>query len=87
MAKAREDKAYFEPLKEVLDLVKRKEGTYLYIVAVHPNDEEGIKHKIEAAKKALGDLWLGVAAECGIGQEPVEGATSIMNIGKAVAKL
>lgn len=85
VAKAREDEAYFEPLKDVLDLVKQK-GTYLYAGLVHPNNEEGTERKIEAAKKVLGSSGWGVAAECGLGREPVEGASSVMDICKAVAK-
>jgi len=85
VAKAREDSAYFEPLKDVLDLVKQK-GTYLYVGLVHPNDEEGTKRKIEAAKKVLGPSGWGIAGECGLGGESVEGAASVMDICKAAAK-
>jgi len=85
VAKAREDEAYFEPFKDVLDHVKQK-GIHLYVGAVHPNDEEGTKRKIEAAKKVLGPVGWGVAAECGMGGESIERANSVMNISKAVAK-
>ncbi|KAJ9654993.1 hypothetical protein H2198_006038 [Neophaeococcomyces mojaviensis] len=85
VAKARDDEAYYDRMKSILPLIHEK-GTYIYVGLVHPNDEEGTKRKLAAAQKALGDSGWGVAAECGIGREPLEGAMNVMETSKAISQ-
>lgn len=85
VAKARNDEAYYGGIKGIWPLIEQK-GTYVYVGLIHPNDDQGTKEKLAAAKKALGSSGWGIAAECGIGREPVEGAVNIMETSKIAAK-
>lgn len=59
--------AYYEPLAKLLPKMK-EQGTELYLGVVIEHDLEGTKKRIDAAKKALGDIEFGVATECGWGR-------------------
>ncbi|KAJ3758753.1 hypothetical protein EV360DRAFT_43228 [Lentinula raphanica] len=78
--KARDDEAYFVPLK---DLVLGK--TELYLGLVHARDEEGTKRRAEVAARFVQADKFGIATECGLGRSPPEIFESVMKISKAVA--
>ena len=70
--------AYYEPLKQLLPKF-REHGTELYLGVVQP-ERDGTVKRIEAARKAFGDLPFGVATECGWGRTPSEDIEKIMKI-------
>ena len=76
--KSRTDAAYFAPLKNL-----KLNGTKLYLGLIHPNDAEGTKRRIEAAKGVYQGSF-GVASECGLGRTPKEELNSILAIAKSV---
>ena len=76
--KNRTDAAYFAPLKNL-----KLNNTKLYLGLIHPNDEEGTKTRIQAAKGSFQGAF-GVASECGLGRTPKEELNSIVAIAKSV---
>ena len=76
--KDRIDASYFEPLKNL-----KLNDTKLYLGLIYPDDEEGTKERIEAAKKVC-PVSFGVASACGMGRLTKEGAKSILKIAKAI---
>lgn len=78
--KERDDVAYFEPLKG-LELGQSQ----LYLGLLHPNDEEGTRRRIKAAKE-VGLRDFGVASECGLGREPTENLESTFKIARDVTE-
>ena len=77
--KSRDDRAYFEPLKEL----KRPDGLELYLGLVHAGDEEGTRRRIKTAEE-VGVGRFGVATECGMGRTPVSELPSIFEISAEV---
>ena len=77
--------SYYAPFKSILPKLN-EHGTEVYLGLVHYNDLEGTKKRVEAAKKALGDLDFGVATECGWGRTPPEEIENIMEISREVAE-
>lgn len=77
--------SYFTPILPLLPKFV-EHGTELYLGLVHPNDLEGTKKRIEAAKAALGDYDFGVATECGWGRTPSHEIASIMEISREVSE-
>lgn len=73
--KARDDEAYFEPLKS-LELGE----TELYLGLVHAHDQDGTERRLKVAQNVLGSRTFGVATECGLGRTPTEDFASIAEI-------
>ena len=78
--KDRTDAEYFAPLKDL-----RLGETKLYLGLIHANDEEGTKHRIEAAQRAFSSGF-GVATECGLGRTSPEDMSSILAIARNVTE-
>ncbi|KAJ9365702.1 hypothetical protein DTO280E4_671 [Paecilomyces variotii] len=78
--KARDDEAYFEPLRGL----KVGHETELYVGLVHPNDESGTRKRLETATKFLEGRKFGVATECGLGRAPTEEFDSVARISTAI---
>ena len=76
--KSRTDAAYYAPLRNL-----QLNDTKLYLGLIHPNDAEGTRQRIEAAKGAYHGSF-GVASECGLGRTSKEELDSILVIAKAV---
>lgn len=77
---ARDDDAYFAPLKGL----SLPDGTELYLGLVHYADgEEGCRRRIAAAETAI--TGFGVATECGIGRRPPETVVPLLELHKALA--
>lgn len=77
---ARDDEAYFTPLKE-LQAVRGE--TEIYLGLIHPRDVEGTRRRIQTASKVLQPF--GVATECGMGRTPIEDIESILETKRDVA--
>ncbi|CAF9905457.1 MAG: hypothetical protein GOMPHAMPRED_003191 [Gomphillus americanus] len=77
--KDKTEAAYFEPLKSL----EINPNTKLYLGVIHPNDEEGSKSRLEAARSAYHGPC-GVSTECGLGRTPKEDLESIISIAKSL---
>lgn len=75
--KGRDDKAYFESLKN-LDIGAAR----LFLGLVHAYDEKGTLKRIAAAQSVISEF--GVATECGMGRTPPEELESILQISRSV---
>lgn len=71
--------AFYEPMNRLLPKF-RKHNTELLLGLVHYEDSEGTKTRIEAAKKAFGDVDFGISTECGWGRVLQEELENVMKI-------
>lgn len=79
--KERTDRAYFEPLK---DLVGNLGETVLSLGLVHFDDLDGTNARIRMAGEFAKSF--SVATECGMGRTPPEQLQNILEISKTVSK-
>jgi hypothetical protein len=71
---ARDDDAYFKPLRNL-----NADGTRVYLGLVHYQDGvEGTQRRIETAKRHWSDF--GVCTECGMGRRPREAIPTLLRI-------
>jgi methionine synthase II (cobalamin-independent) len=66
-------------------LHKLDKNIAIYLGLVYPNDLEGAKQRIEAAKKQLGDIKFGIAPPCGLARTSEEGVDSVLGILKELS--
>lgn len=82
--KDRDDVQYFIPLEKLIPELSEHQ-TKLFLGLVHPDDEEGTRNRISAAKRAV-KTDFGVATECGMGRFTKEQFSSVVEICARVAK-
>lgn len=77
---ARDDDAYYEPLRDL----RLSDRTRLYLGLVHHQDGvEGTQRRIDVAKRHAADF--GVATECGMGRKPSKLVPLLLQIQRDVA--
>ena len=57
----------------------------IYLGLVYPDDLEGAKQRIEAAKTQLGEVMFGIAPPCGLARTSAEGVDSVLEILKQLS--
>ncbi|CAF1637527.1 unnamed protein product, partial [Didymodactylos carnosus] len=79
----RTDEDYFRPMKDL----ELRNDTELYLGLIHLTDGvDGSLRRAQTAKKVLGSLPFGVAAECGFGRRPPETILDLLKLHADVAR-
>jgi methionine synthase II (cobalamin-independent) len=82
--KNRDDVQYFIPLEKKLISELSEHQTKLFLGLVHPDDEEGTRNRISAAKRVI-TTDFGISTECGMGRFTKEQLRSVVKICASVA--